>query len=244
MKTSTDKKKPVITITPAPRTMDDLEAQAFDALSTAMNMVLVAKGTRWDLQAGGVYLLNVPCPDCKAELNQHTGTPPLKRIAGSYPELCERATCTVCGVTFTPSALAKALLAKPNPPHRRIEPSRFYAVRCKGGAPTVGDSFITTVRRAVPADFNPAEDIEACIVMAFAIDHVVSAIQTGLELPWIVVPTNGKGEPLDEWHGLNLTVGERSALLRVRRDARRKKSEIIEEQVREYRAQLQEEHRV
>jgi len=117
-------------------------------------------------------------------------------------------------------------------------------VRCKGGATKVGGSFVPTARRAAPADFDPAKDVEACIVMAFALDHVVSSIQSGLDLPWVVVPTNGKCEPLDEWHQLNLTVEERSALQRVRREAKRQKSEIIEAQVRAYRAQLQETIRV
>jgi len=137
--------------------------------------------------------------------------------------------------------LARSLLPKSERPRSRVEPKRWYVVRCKGGNARLGESFIQTASRVATPDFNPDEDLEAVIVIAYEQAHAAEALQQqqDLELPWKVVPTTGQCEPRAKWHGLPLTISEQSALSRVQRAERRRAAAAIETKVANFRAELQ-----
>ena len=238
MKSEIDKERPVITAKPPQRTMSDLEDAAFDASPHAMNLTLHAAKKRWEPHPDGQHLPGVACKGCGATENTRAGTPALRRRAGSYPGMCEAAICTICQTTHTPSALSKILLPKSERPRTRIEPTRWYFVRCKGGKARLGEDFIRTACKVAAPDFNPLEDIEALFALAYSQEHAVEALQEA-ELPYKVVPVTAHCEPLAEWHGLPLTVSEKAALKRVQRAERDRETMAIESEVANFRAQIE-----
>jgi len=240
MKFEIDKERPVVTAKPSPRTMTDLEDAARDASPHGMYLTLHAANKRWELHEDGTYLPGVACTGCGATENKRAGTPALKRRAGSYPGTPEVAVCTICQVQHPPSVLARSLLSKSERPRSRVEPKRWYVVRCRGEKPRLGESFIQTANGVAAPDFNPDEDLEATIIIAYEQAHAVEALQQqDLELPWKVVPVTGQCEPRAKWHGLPLTISEQSALSRVQRAERRRAAAAIEIEVADFRAQLQ-----
>jgi hypothetical protein len=239
MKLEIDKERPIITANPPPRTMSDIEDAAHDANPHAMHLTLNAANKRWERLEDGAYLRGVACKGCDATENIRAGTPALRRSAGSYPETAEMAVCTICRAMHPPSLLGRMLLPKSKRPRTRIAPTRWYAVRCRGERPRLGEDFISTACKVAAPDFNPAEDIEAIIVIAYEQAHAVEVLQQqDLELPWKVVPTTGRCEPRAEWHGLPLTVSEQAALRRVQRAERDRETQAIEAEVAQFRSEL------
>lgn len=239
MRVTIDKTHPVVTVKPSARTMADIEDAALNESPHGMNRTLHAANKRWALHPDGAYLAGVACTGCDATTNTRAGTPALRRRAGSYPGMCEAAVCTICQAQHTPSKLARVLLTKEERPRVRIEPTRWYVVRCGGGKARIGHDFTHTATQVATSDFNPDEDLEALVVLVYDQAHAAEVLRQETKLPWTVVPVTGSCEPRPEWHGLSLSATEQAALGRARRVQRNRDRQALESKVANFRAQLQ-----